>query len=336
MATKTNGISASALAFALASLGGSGSGSGSGTPGKPGKDGTRWFVVNEPLADGNSAPIGAKVGDLVLDNSGEIFEVVSDVNGPIVKTTNVVLGGGTEPSPEPGVQKDLYELYKEIAGAEAVSEAEFNKKFIELIADSGQIGVTDRIVSADGKSSVVASKTGVVVDSQGDTTNGAVEIHNLKNPVSDLDAVNLRFLKEYVDMRLKQFYDWMNGIYIIFGGDADDNFSNIISGGDADGVIDNIINGGDADDNFGTSVTGGKSNTMDSEYEMNLDGNNLPNPDTIILNGGASKEDYSNNGENNNGGEGDSTFQLSEKDNGKNLLEDDNIMTINLFGGGAG
>lgn len=57
-------------------------GGGSGTPGKDGKDGkdgTKWFVMNENLMTGSNAPSGAKEGDLVLDNQGDVLVVIEDL-----------------------------------------------------------------------------------------------------------------------------------------------------------------------------------------------------------------------------------------------------------------
>lgn len=53
-------------------------------------DGTKWFVVNDDLMSGGNAPSGAKPGDLVLDNQGDVFEVDGDL---LLASTDVNLKG---------------------------------------------------------------------------------------------------------------------------------------------------------------------------------------------------------------------------------------------------
>lgn len=53
-------------------------------------DGTKWFVVNDNLMSGGNAPSGAKPGDLVLDNQGDVFEVDDDLS---LASTGVNLKG---------------------------------------------------------------------------------------------------------------------------------------------------------------------------------------------------------------------------------------------------
>lgn len=330
-----------ALVYSLYALGNSGDGSGGGGS-TPSTSSQQWFVVNEPLSDGGSAPFGAKVGDLVLDNSGEIFNVVNSSDGYVLETTNVVLGGGT------GEQKSLYELYVQVFNdtntdpeQTALTEVEFNQNFIQLVSNSGQIGVTDRIISSDGKSSAIASETGLVINSTVDEVDGAVEVHNLKDPVSDLDAVNLRYLKAYVDQRLQEFYDLLMGVYVVYGGDCDDMYDSTLHGGDAEGMIDVVVNGGDADDVLEDTLDGGLSSTMDDEYQAAINGNDT-SEEVLVLNGGASSGSYS-------GAseippimtEGQETTTLSEvvsstSNSNGNEDEDTEDVIINLNGGGAG
>lgn len=61
-----------------------------GIHGPPGKDGTKWFVVDQNLMSGSNAPTGAKARDLVLDNQGDVFEVYEDL---LLTNTGVNLKG---------------------------------------------------------------------------------------------------------------------------------------------------------------------------------------------------------------------------------------------------
>lgn len=58
-----------------------------GKNGTNGKDGNRWIYAGINLVEGQGAPDTASVGDFVLDNEGDIFEVVED--GTVHKLLNI-------------------------------------------------------------------------------------------------------------------------------------------------------------------------------------------------------------------------------------------------------
>lgn len=124
-----NGICGASLIWSMASLGSinnSGGGEGSGTPGK---DGNNWLVVNEPLSDNFPSPLGSKKGDLVLDNSGEIFRVVEKGENLVLESTGVTLSPTID-------QKSLYQLYLDLKPTSPLTENQFHDRFLEALEDS--------------------------------------------------------------------------------------------------------------------------------------------------------------------------------------------------------
>lgn len=186
MASNYSSLQASALLWSMASLGNSGNGGGG--PGTPGKDGNNWIVVNEPLTDGFTAPLGSKANDLVLDSTGEIFRVINDSGNLVVVSTGVTLSptvdqkslyqlyldlSPTTPLTEAQFKTrflealeehedfNLFEFYKTSGGLKYTTEADFNDQFIKLMDFDLDSIVTDRIISKDGKNHVISDNDGI-------------------------------------------------------------------------------------------------------------------------------------------------------------------------------
>lgn len=186
MASNYSSLQASALLWSMASLGNSGSGGGG--SGTPGKDGNNWIVVNEPLSDGFTAPLGSKINDLVMDNTGEIFRVINDNGNLVVVSTGVTLSPTIEQKSlyqlyldlkpvtplteaqfkdrflealEEHEDFNLFEFYKTSGGLKYTTEADFNAQFIKLMDFDLDSIVTDRIISKDGKNHVISDNDGI-------------------------------------------------------------------------------------------------------------------------------------------------------------------------------
>lgn len=181
-----NGICGASLIWSMASLGNSGNGGGG--SGEKGEPGTSWIVLNEPLSDGFTAPLGSRIGDLVLDSTGEIFRVTNDSENLILTSTGVTLSPTVDqkslyqlyldlkpPVPlselqfknrflealEEYPQFNLYEFYKTSGGLKYTTEADFNAQFIKLMDFDLDSIVTDRIISKDGKNHVISDNDGI-------------------------------------------------------------------------------------------------------------------------------------------------------------------------------
>lgn len=143
MASNYSTLQASALLWSMASLGNSGNGSGG--SGTPGKDGNNWIIVNEPLSDGFSAPLGSKEGDLIVDSDTEVFRVVNQGGNLVVVSTGVTL------RPESEQQKSLYQLYLGLEPmAPALTESQFRTRFLEALEDNPQFNLYEFYKSNSG------------------------------------------------------------------------------------------------------------------------------------------------------------------------------------------